>query len=187
MYCVLVVAFCHWHVCCGASACRHSAIFCPIIPDPSAIFKEMIMNGNKDLKVYFKYFKFKKKTCLLYLLTLSVSTNPSVFQTTLGNLYTPVPESIETCEVTPVTENSDLQQHSWHVHTQQCLQWGWTSTFWQMQLNTIRKTFFSSSLKVSGVVGSLLHLCNHCSQERTSIISGWKKLKRNLCNYLVQI
>uniref|UniRef100_A0A3Q3KXI9 Interleukin-13 receptor subunit alpha-1-like n=1 Tax=Labrus bergylta TaxID=56723 RepID=A0A3Q3KXI9_9LABR len=29
---------------------RHSAIICPTIPDPSAIFKEMMMNGNKDLK-----------------------------------------------------------------------------------------------------------------------------------------
>lgn len=28
---------------------RHSAIFCPVIPDPSTIFKEM-MNGNRDLK-----------------------------------------------------------------------------------------------------------------------------------------
>ncbi|XP_053199903.1 interleukin-13 receptor subunit alpha-1-like [Scomber japonicus] len=29
---------------------RHRAIICPVIPDPSAIFKEMIMNGNKELK-----------------------------------------------------------------------------------------------------------------------------------------
>lgn len=56
------------------------------------------------------------------------SLHPSVFQTTLGNLYTPVPESIEPCKITPPTENSVLQQHYWHVHTRQCLQWGWTST-----------------------------------------------------------
>lgn len=36
------------------SVCRHSAIICPVIPDPSAIFKEMMMNGNKELKVYFR-------------------------------------------------------------------------------------------------------------------------------------
>ncbi|XP_056225175.1 interleukin-13 receptor subunit alpha-1-like [Seriola aureovittata] len=29
---------------------KHSNILCPIIPDPSAIFKEMMMNGNKDHK-----------------------------------------------------------------------------------------------------------------------------------------
>lgn len=60
---------------------RHSAIICPTIPDPSAIFKEMMMNGNKDPK------------------------------TTAGNLYKPVPESIESCKITLVTDNSDLQQN----------------------------------------------------------------------------
>nr|XP_046237264.1 uncharacterized protein LOC124054873 isoform X2 [Scatophagus argus] len=61
---------------------RHSAIFCPIIPDPSAIFKDIMMNGNKELKI------------------------------TTGNLYTPVPEPIEPCKITLVTEKSALQQHS---------------------------------------------------------------------------
>lgn len=61
---------------------RHSAIICPTVPDPSAIFKEMMMNGNKDGK------------------------------TTAGNLYKPVPESIESCKITLVTDNSDLQQNS---------------------------------------------------------------------------
>lgn len=61
---------------------RHRAIICPIIPDPSAIFKEMMMNGNKELK-----------------------TPP-------GNLYTPVPEPIEPCKITLVPENSVLQQNS---------------------------------------------------------------------------
>ncbi|KAM6960318.1 interleukin-13 receptor subunit alpha-1, partial [Tautogolabrus adspersus] len=59
---------------------RHSAIICPNIPDPSAIFKEMMMNGNKELK-------------------------------TPGSLYTPVPEPIEPCRITPITENSVLQQN----------------------------------------------------------------------------
>ncbi|XP_031707277.1 interleukin-13 receptor subunit alpha-1-like [Anarrhichthys ocellatus] len=54
---------------------RHSSIICPVIPDPSAIFKEMMMNGNKELK------------------------------TTAGSLYTPVPEPIESCKVDPVTDN----------------------------------------------------------------------------------
>ncbi|KAK9524511.1 hypothetical protein VZT92_016901 [Zoarces viviparus] len=54
---------------------RHSAIICPVIPDPSAIFKEMMMNGNKELK------------------------------TTVGSLYTPVPEPIESCKVDLVTDN----------------------------------------------------------------------------------
>ncbi|KAI9538202.1 hypothetical protein NQZ68_017935 [Dissostichus eleginoides] len=56
---------------------KHSSILFPIIPDPSAIFKEMMINGNKDHK-------------------------------TTGNLYTPVPEPIESCKVTVVAENSDL-------------------------------------------------------------------------------
>ncbi|KAL3046641.1 hypothetical protein OYC64_004598 [Pagothenia borchgrevinki] len=60
---------------------KHSSILCPIIPDPSAIFKEMMMNGNKDHK-------------------------------TTGNLYTPVPEPIESCKVTVVAQNSDLEQIS---------------------------------------------------------------------------
>ncbi|XP_041821334.1 interleukin-13 receptor subunit alpha-1-like [Chelmon rostratus] len=61
---------------------RHVSIICPIIPDPSAIFKEMMMNGNKELK------------------------------TTAGSLYTPVPELIEPCKITLVTENSVLKQNS---------------------------------------------------------------------------
>uniref|UniRef100_A0A3Q3LA76 Interleukin-13 receptor subunit alpha-1-like n=1 Tax=Mastacembelus armatus TaxID=205130 RepID=A0A3Q3LA76_9TELE len=62
---------------------RHSAIFCPIIPDPSAIFKEMMMNGNKDLKT-----------------------------TAAGSLYTPVPEKFESCNITVVKENTVLLQNS---------------------------------------------------------------------------
>ncbi|XP_068569689.1 interleukin-13 receptor subunit alpha-1-like [Cebidichthys violaceus] len=54
---------------------RHRSIICPVIPDPSAIFKEMMMNGNKELK------------------------------TTTGSLYTPVPEPIESCKVDLVADN----------------------------------------------------------------------------------
>ncbi|KAM7377576.1 hypothetical protein PAMA_014064 [Pampus argenteus] len=61
---------------------RHRAIICPIIPDPSAIFKEMIMNGNKELK------------------------------TTTGSLYTPMPEHIDPCRITLVPENTVLKQNS---------------------------------------------------------------------------
>ncbi|XP_070710669.1 interleukin-13 receptor subunit alpha-1-like [Pempheris klunzingeri] len=61
---------------------RHSAIICPAVPDPSAIFKEMMMNGNKERL------------------------------TTKGSLYTPVPEPIESCKITLVTDkNSILQQN----------------------------------------------------------------------------
>ncbi|TDG99898.1 hypothetical protein EPR50_G00199170 [Perca flavescens] len=49
---------------------RHRSIICPTIPDPSAIFKEMMLNGNKE------------------------------FKTTPGSLYTPVPESVEPCKIT---------------------------------------------------------------------------------------
>lgn len=63
-HCLLLVAFCLWHVCCCVSVCRYRAIICPVIPDPSAIFKEMIMNGNSDHKVYFRG---EKKTCMAYL------------------------------------------------------------------------------------------------------------------------
>lgn len=56
---------------------RHSAIICPIIPDPSAMLKDIMMNGNKDLKP------------------------------TTGRLYTPVPEPIEPCKITLVAEGSE--------------------------------------------------------------------------------
>ncbi|XP_031144387.1 interleukin-13 receptor subunit alpha-1-like [Sander lucioperca] len=49
---------------------RHRSIICPTIPDPSAIFKEMMLNGNKE------------------------------FKTTPGSLYTPVPEPVEPCKIT---------------------------------------------------------------------------------------
>uniref|UniRef100_A0A3Q3X2D7 Type I cytokine receptor cytokine-binding domain-containing protein n=1 Tax=Mola mola TaxID=94237 RepID=A0A3Q3X2D7_MOLML len=51
---------------------RHSNVFFPVIPDPSVIFKEMMMNGNKEHK------------------------------TTTGSLYTPVPECIEPCKIIPI-------------------------------------------------------------------------------------
>lgn len=54
---------------------RHSAILCPIIPDPSAIFKDLMMNGNKELKA------------------------PTL------NIYTPEPEPVEPCRVTLITED----------------------------------------------------------------------------------
>ncbi|TMS02432.1 hypothetical protein E3U43_007972 [Larimichthys crocea] len=60
---------------------RYRAIICPVIPDPSAIFKEMIMNGNSDHKA------------------------------TQTKLYTPVPEPIEPCKITLVSENSPMQQN----------------------------------------------------------------------------
>ncbi|CAJ1086645.1 interleukin-13 receptor subunit alpha-1-like [Xyrichtys novacula] len=60
---------------------RHSAIICPNIPDPSAIFKEMMMNGSKERK------------------------------TTTGSLYTPVPETVDPCKISPVTENSSFQEN----------------------------------------------------------------------------
>lgn len=50
--------------------CRHRAIICPVIPDPSAIFKEMIMNGNKELKVYFGIFFLNAYALLVYSLCL---------------------------------------------------------------------------------------------------------------------
>lgn len=36
------------------SVCRYSFVICPVIPDPSTIFKEMMMSGNKELKVCFR-------------------------------------------------------------------------------------------------------------------------------------
>ncbi|XP_035483165.1 interleukin-13 receptor subunit alpha-1 isoform X2 [Scophthalmus maximus] len=60
---------------------RHSDIICPNTPDPSAIFKEMVMNGNKEHK------------------------------TTAESLYTPVPEVVEPCKITLVSATSALQQN----------------------------------------------------------------------------
>ncbi|XP_018529759.1 interleukin-13 receptor subunit alpha-1 [Lates calcarifer] len=58
---------------------KHSDIICPIIPDPSAIFKEMMMNGNKELKPM------------------------------TGSLYTPVPEPIEPCKILVTEDNVSHQ------------------------------------------------------------------------------
>lgn len=49
---------------------RYKLIFCPVLPDPSAIFKDLMMNGNKER------------------------------ETTPGNLYMPVPEPVEPCKIT---------------------------------------------------------------------------------------
>ncbi|XP_029943034.1 uncharacterized protein LOC115385196 [Salarias fasciatus] len=62
---------------------RHRDIFCPSIPDPSAIFKGMMVNGNKDLM-------------------------PS----TSSHLYTPMPEAVECCKLILVAENSTVQENS---------------------------------------------------------------------------
>ncbi|XP_068444027.1 interleukin-13 receptor subunit alpha-1-like [Clinocottus analis] len=61
---------------------RHSSILCPVIPDPSVIFKEMMINGNKELK------------------------------TTTGRLYTPVPEPVEPCKVDAVTAAAVVSPNS---------------------------------------------------------------------------
>ncbi|CAN9509720.1 unnamed protein product [Ophioblennius macclurei] len=61
---------------------RHRDIFCPNIPDPSAMFKEMMVNGSKD-----------------------VMSAPC-------HLYTPMPEAVERCKLTLATENSALQENS---------------------------------------------------------------------------
>ncbi|XP_069578893.1 interleukin-13 receptor subunit alpha-1-like [Brachyistius frenatus] len=61
---------------------RHRAIICPNIPDPSAIFKEMMVNGNKEHKM------------------------------ATGSLYTPVSEPVEPCKITLLTENGVLQQNT---------------------------------------------------------------------------
>ncbi|KAK2862694.1 hypothetical protein Q5P01_002227 [Channa striata] len=58
--CVILSCFC---------CRRHRDILCPTIPDPSTIFKEMMMNGSKDVK------------------------------TTDGKLYKPVQESTDPCKI----------------------------------------------------------------------------------------
>lgn len=59
---------CPWPVCYGVSACRHSAIFCPVIPEPSVMFKEM-MSGNREPKVH-----LREKSNLMMIINLSAST-----------------------------------------------------------------------------------------------------------------
>lgn len=61
---------------------RYKLIFCPILPDPSAIFKDLMMNGNKEL------------------------------ETTTRNLYMPVLEPIESCKIIIVPETSVQTQNS---------------------------------------------------------------------------
>ncbi|XP_034471308.1 interleukin-13 receptor subunit alpha-1 isoform X1 [Hippoglossus hippoglossus] len=60
---------------------KHSDIICPNTPDPSAIFKEMVMSGNKEHK-----------------------------QT--ENLYTPMPEAVESCKVTLINQSGAPQENS---------------------------------------------------------------------------
>lgn len=50
---------------CVCVCCRNREIFCPRIPDPSTIFKEMMMTGNRDSKVY--TWKKKKSSQMLFL------------------------------------------------------------------------------------------------------------------------
>ncbi|XP_060922356.1 interleukin-13 receptor subunit alpha-1-like [Limanda limanda] len=64
---------------------KHSHIICPNIPDPSAIFKEM-WNGNKE------HNKAEHKT--------------------LENVYTPMPEAVESCKVTLINQSGALQPNS---------------------------------------------------------------------------
>lgn len=61
---------------------RHQAIFCPNIPDPSALLKDMMVSGNKDIK------------------------------SATSHLYTPTPEAIEPCKLTLLTENNTPQGNS---------------------------------------------------------------------------
>ncbi|XP_029931688.1 interleukin-13 receptor subunit alpha-2-like [Myripristis murdjan] len=60
---------------------RHRAIICPIVPDPSVIFKEMMMNRSREPK-------------------------------TTKNLYIPVPEVVESCNIALVAEAAPPQQNS---------------------------------------------------------------------------
>lgn len=57
---IVKTVLCHWL---ELSACRHRHIICPVIPDPSVIFKEMLHKGNKV------FFEEKMKTCLGVLLS----------------------------------------------------------------------------------------------------------------------
>ncbi|KAA8582425.1 hypothetical protein FQN60_006489 [Etheostoma spectabile] len=61
---------------------RHRQIICPTIPDPSAIFKEMMLTGNKE------------------------------FKPTTGKVYQPVPEVVESCKLTLPLCNEIPQENS---------------------------------------------------------------------------
>ncbi len=113
--------------------------------------------------------------CDLFICCLSLhkhSLHSSVFQPTTGSLYTPVPEPIEPCKITLVTENSVLQQKSWHVrvhskacsaaglpsgqihqeHLQSNLTPGWKAMFhWHLLVESFR-----SAARLTGVVRSEL-------------------------------
>lgn len=102
-----VAVVCHWPVCYGVSACRHSAIFCPVIPDPSVMFKEII-NGNKELKVYFRV----KKSNLNIVCLCKHSSHHYLLQTKSGSLYQPVEEHIESCKILHVQDSCVFQQKS---------------------------------------------------------------------------
>ncbi|XP_053272489.1 interleukin-13 receptor subunit alpha-1 [Pleuronectes platessa] len=74
--CILLACYCFR---------RHSDIICPNIPDPSAIFKEMV-NGNKE------HNKAEHKP--------------------IENVYTPMPEDVESCKVTLINQSGALQPNS---------------------------------------------------------------------------
>lgn len=59
---------------------KHSHIICPDIPDPSAIFKEM-MSGHKE------------------------------HETETKRLHMLVPEAVESCKISQIAENSELQEN----------------------------------------------------------------------------
>ncbi|XP_062239769.1 interleukin-13 receptor subunit alpha-1-like [Platichthys flesus] len=74
--CILLACYCFR---------RHSDIICPNIPDPSAIFKEMV-NGNRE--------------------------HNKAEQKPFENVYTPMPEDVESCKVTLINQSGALQPNS---------------------------------------------------------------------------
>lgn len=133
---------CGWKLIEYVFSFRHSAILCPVIPDPSVMFKSM-MSGNKEHEVIFDslgnncivfmhwsshsiYIYFTQFLCLFCSLV-----SCSAFQSISGGLYTPVPENIERCKIIVVSENRETKENPWHslgqqsppkIHTRQ---WEW--------------------------------------------------------------
>lgn len=92
---------------CVCVCCRNREIFCPRIPDPSTIFKEMMMTGNRDSKVY----TWKKSLVKCSFCPHKYSfLHCCVFQSIPGDLYKAEPESTE--HIILVSENTIPQEIS---------------------------------------------------------------------------
>lgn len=71
------------------------------------MFKEMMISGNRELKV-----RLREKSNTIIVCLCKRSSHHSLLQTKSGNLYKPVEEHIESCKIMRLQDSCVLQQKS---------------------------------------------------------------------------